>query len=608
MTSSPAIASPAASGLNPERIRAALTDLLYRQAPAIFAGNLFVASLFVYILFDDAPVMHLAGWGGAIFALTGIRVAVTLVRPRHPALLSETHWAYLFAALSTISGFLWGSLSPLFLSPENAKAVLLIGVVLSGMVGGSVASLSSYLPAYWGFAIPAVTPFILRCFHIGGPLFNVFALLAIFLLGVNLYYSRVIYRALFESVRLRFENLLLVEQLAAERDRATAANRAKTQFLAAASHDLRQPTHAVSLFAATLATLSQQSPAVASDLVGNLSGKIEQALKGLRGLLDTLLDISRLDAGIVEAHPQATNLADVITRVRDDYAEAARSRGLDLRLHPRHAWGDTDPVLLQQIISNLVDNALKYTRTGGVLIGIRRHADAWYIDVVDTGIGITADQQSQVFEEFQQLHNPERDREKGFGLGLAIVRRLAGLLHHAISLRSRPGRGSTFRVEVRICRPRRAPSPPVPVAHPPQEAARARVLLIDDDQAIREAAESLLSLWGHQVVAIGDPADFQPDQEMAVDLIVSDYRLRAGLTGTQAIRHICAILGASPPAILITGDTSPERTREAAEGGFPLLHKPLDAASLHRAVTQALGSHVSARAPGTAADDAPGPP
>jgi signal transduction histidine kinase len=375
--------------------------------------------------------------------------------------------------------------------------------------------------------------------------------------------------------RLR-ESYAGLEQKVAERTEAlVAANRAKSRFLAAASHDLRQPMHALGLF---VAQLNQR---VTDPETRHLAGRVEAAVTALQGLLDALLDVSRLDAGVVTPTLADVPVNPVLERIENAFAPDATDRGLRFRIVRSRLGVRSDPVLLERILLNLVANALRYTTQGGILVGCRRRGERVRIEVWDTGIGIAPEHQQAIFQEFYQIANPERDRSKGMGLGLSIAARLARLLGGRIEVRSVPGRGSVFAVEMPRAAGIAAPAPAP--AMPGDQLRGAVVLVIDDDMLVRESVAGLLTQWGCVVAEAGSGAEassVMAHLARAPDAIICDYRLPQAETGIHVIRRCRAQAGFEVPAALVTGDTTPERLREAQDSGFALLHKPLQPARL----------------------------
>jgi CheY-like chemotaxis protein len=267
----------------------------------------------------------------------------------------------------------------------------------------------------------------------------------------------------------------------------------------------------------------------------------------------------------------------LMEKLQHEHGAVARVTGNRLRVRPKKVYVLTDEAMLQRILGNLVSNALRYTHNGGVLVGARRRATSVRIDVYDTGPGIPADALDDIFLEFHQLGNPERDRRKGLGLGLAIVKRLADLLGHGIEVRSRLRRGSRFSVTVPLCS---APQPRAAAAAYGGVGADLhgrRVLVLDDDPAVLDAMQALLENWGCDVITSTTPEEAEALAPAAerLDMLIVDYRLSRDASGIDAIDRLQALRGARIPALVITGDTAPDRLREAEESGYPLLHKPV---------------------------------
>jgi CheY-like chemotaxis protein len=361
---------------------------------------------------------------------------------------------------------------------------------------------------------------------------------------------------------LVYANVALV---AAEAE-ATEANRAKSRFLAAASHDLRQPLSALSIYASVLKNHVAPAglPLLASlkDCVGSLSA-----------LLADLLDLSKLQAGVITPQlsdfPLAVALASQVTV----HAPEARLKGLRLRFVASRLTVRSDQVLFGRILGNLIENAIRYTESGGVVVGCRRRQGKTWIEVWDSGIGIAASQTGAIFEEFRQLGDGSRNR--GSGLGLAIVARSAALLGLEITVRSWPGRGSVFALELPLGQARAMPAA---LATTCRAVGRPlRIAVVDDNAGVRDALACALRHDGHQVVAAatGD-AVLAELGNLAPDIVVSDYRLTKGETGFDVISNIRTAMGRDLPSILITGDTDPRLLRSMADRGIIVLHKPLD--------------------------------
>ena len=555
-------------------MRRGLIDVLFRQSAPIFFGNFAVAPLAAALLWGRVEPAWLLAWVTALFALTGVRIAFVRAYLRRRPERAES-WGWAFALFSFLSGCLWGSIGVLFFSPGDVVVIVLLCVVLAGMTGGSVASLSAFLPAYYAFALPAVLPFAARSFAHGGELFPVLGVLSLFQLGVNLAYARTLQRTVRDSLLLRFENTALVRELTTAKESAEAANVAKSKFLAAASHDLRQPLHALGLFLQTLRETALP------EAERRTLEHARRSMDAMEGMFSSLLDVSRLDAQVVVPRLESFPLQPVFERASTELEPLARAKGLRMRVARTRAHAHSDPLLLERIVLNLVSNAVRHTEHGAVLLGCRRAGAALRVEVRDSGPGIPAARHAEIFDEFTQLNNPERDRNKGLGLGLAIVSRLAQLLGHRVALRSAPGAGSTFSVEL----PRgEAQTSPAPRAAPESaDVSGMLVAVVDDDPVVLEAMTVLLAKWGCATVCADSGSELLralAGTTRVPDLLLCDYRLRAGETGLGAVEAVREEFNAEISAAIITGDTGPERLREVEASGYAILHKPVNPARL----------------------------
>ena len=413
---------------------------------------------------------------------------------------------------------------------------------------------------------------------------------------------------------IAIENVRLFDEIQQKTRQLETANKHKSHFLASASHDLRQPLHALNLF---VAQLSSRAGAAEND---RLIASIDAAVGSMNELFEALLDMSRLDAGILEPNLTAFPIEQLLTRMETTFAEAARGKGLRLGVVPNRMWIRSDFILLERILLNLVTNAIRYSTQGGVVVGCRRRGDQLRIDVVDSGAGIPVEEQRSIFGEFVQLAPPTPDRRGGLGLGLSIVERLARLLDHPIEVDSRVGKGSRFSIRVPLAdaasAAAKAPVSLAPIADP----ARGKlVIVIDDDALALDGMGGILRAWGCKVIAAEsvETASAQLEaQRLKPDLIISDYQLADRKTGIEAIERLRREFGATIPAFLISGDTAPQRLREASVSGYHLLHKPVSPMRLRamlnqfmqaRDATRPATAASSTRRPAAARDRAPRP-
>lgn len=376
-------------------------------------------------------------------------------------------------------------------------------------------------------------------------------------------------------------------ELAARKEQAEASSASKTRFLAAASHDLRQPMQALGLWVSAL-RMQVREPALVE-----MSGKIEASVNALSDMLNALLDISKLDAGSVRPEPREVSLALLFDRLALQFDAQARAKGIALVVRPTALTVRSDPVLLNRILHNLTANAIKYTGSGRILLCARRRGGDVRIEVRDSGPGIAPERQALVFEEFYQVDNPERDRDKGLGLGLAIVQRLVRLLGHGCELRSASGRGSTFAITLPA-----AASPAATAMTVRTDAevdltplAGRRIAVLDDDPLVRGGLADLLRGLRCEPLVAANAADLDRQllaQATPPDLLICDYRLPDAETGVDVINRLRSRFGDRLPCLLISGDLAPDLGELAHGHGIRLLRKPVQAGTLARTLMEML--------------------
>jgi signal transduction histidine kinase/CheY-like chemotaxis protein len=491
-------------------------------------------------------------------------------------------WAKWFSAGSFVGGMALGVGTIWLLPAGNTELELIALPVIFAITAGAIGAFSAYPPAFYVFFAAVSWAPVLWLFQQGGVLHVTMGCLYIMWFVTVAELARRSGAVFIDAIRLRFENLDLVNDLRREKAIAEEANAAKSRFLAAASHDLRQPVHALSLFVAA----AQAQPINTETRA--LLDHIDDSVRSMGQLFGGLLDISRLDAGVVEVNRVSFPIRSLLQNVGRELEAQAQEKGLRLRVRAPDVAVDSDPHLLERILRNIVSNAVTYTTRGGVLIGCRRRGNTVRLEVWDTGWGIAPEEHAQIFEEFYQVGNPERDRTKGVGLGLAIVKRLTTLLGQRVELRSRPGKGTCFTIEV----PRAdahsslAFMRSVPIVAL-QRPVSGLILVLDDELTIQIAMKTLLESWGYTVLAAGSGDEMLERIATALEtprLIICDYRLRDNETGTLAIERLRAEFNDDIPAMLVTGDTAPDRIREAEASGFLLLHKPVPNSKLRAAI------------------------
>ena len=491
----------------------------------------------------------------------------------------------LIACMSAM-GLSWGSLGYVVLYWGTPESVIYAIGIISTVSSGALGLGAPLYRAYVTYLTCAIGGVMMAVALAGGPVMWP----ALFLTGV--YYAltgmqaRTADRATRRSIALKLENDRLVSQLRAESQRALAAQEAaekadrdKSRFLAAASHDLRQPLHAMGLFLESL----QRSPL--NDHQLTVLGHAHAASGAAAEMLTTLLDYSRLEAGVVKVRPDAFAVQPLLTALEQEFGVQADTAGLVYRTRETSAAAFADRSLVGLVMHNFISNALRYTAKGGVLIACRTRGKRLALEVWDTGPGIPRSQWDNIFKEFHQLGNPERDRRKGLGLGLAIVQRLAREMNTSVEVLSQPGRGSVFRLW--LDRWQGALEDDTAPAPDTVSLVGLKVLAIDDDEAVRLGMQSLLHSWGCQCITAESSADaLECLEDITPDIIITDFRLRHEETGKQVLQALRAYLGTSVPAIIMTGDTSPQRLRDAQSTSALLLHKPVSTGQLRDAMVQ----------------------
>lgn len=577
------------------RVRVRQIQLAYRNFPASTPLGVAAASLLVLAMRDHVPPSTLVTWftlylvfGAGSFTAFWLFYRRATDHDRRPAV-----WGRRCALAGLIHGLFWGSAAYFFFPAGSVGYQMVLFTAMTVPSALVMTSTVPYAPLFYASSPPMLMPLALRLLLEGGEFQYIqLAMLVAYLIGLFAFYSSM-HKAFVNSIRLGFENLDLIAALTRQKNEAERANMAKTRFLAAASHDLRQPLHAQVLFLAELRARLRDRDEL------NVVEFLESSTNSLREMLNSMLDVSRLDAGVVVPAVRAFSLATLFDRLRSEFDPLMREKGLAFRVFDADHSTYSDPALLETILRNLLSNAMRYTHHGEVTLSARECNGKLCIEVRDSGVGIPTGQQESIFEEFYQLGNPERDREKGLGLGLSIVGRLVKLLGHSVRVMSEPDRGTCVAVDV--------PLRPMPVEVDATESVepehlppleRSTVLVIDDDALVRKAMDGILKRWGCDTLIVASVDEALAEMSATgrrPTVIIADYRLRGGATGTEAIAGVEEYLGHSVPAILITGDTSPDRLRQALASGHPLLHKPIDPSRLYKLLQRQSAGRTAGR-------------
>ena len=397
-----------------------------------------------------------------------------------------------------------------------------------------------------------------------------------------------------EGVVITFTNVTerkrISQALESSRQQAEAATEAKSRFLAAASHDLRQPLQALSLLQGLLAK------AVEGPDARELVVRLDRTVDTMSGLLNTLLDINQIEAGVVNVEPQDFLIDDLLDRLRDEFVHQARAQSLSLRVVPCGVSVRSDPGLLEQVIRNLLSNALKYTRTGKVLVGCRRRGGRIDVEVWDSGIGIPDAELDAIFEEYHQVDNAARERSRGLGLGLFIVRRLCMLLGHDVRARSRLGKGSVFSITVH--RAAEGPTRSTEGCHPDTNSElldvgrrKGTILIVEDDPDVRATIELLLKTEGHRTLTASDgpnALDVVTGSSVPPDLVIADYNLPNGMNGFEVRAEVGQRLGHPVPLVVLSGDIAMTTSHAPGRHDEEHLMKPVTPKALMMAIHRLL--------------------
>ena len=560
-----------------DQIRARLSFL-----PSMVGSQALVEPLLVGLLWSQVSHKGLLLWLAALLLLHCAEMwSWSKYRSDTQTIEQCRWWSIAFNIFAIAVGLMWAVAFVCFFPADLAFQGLFLCVIL-GLAAGAVTMNPIYPPALYLYLISLLIPTIVRVACEGDSIHWLIAAMLTLFTFVVLNSGRQLGQTFFVSLRQRYENLMLVEQLTSEKFRAESASREKTRFLATASHDLRQPLQALMLFSDALQDAAQEKGSK------HLAGQIGKSVNALVEMFDELLDVSRLEAGIVEARWQNFELQPLLDRLYVDFAPLAQTKGLNLRLpacegKPLALQGTcnvvvySDPFLLERILRNLIANAIRYTDSGGVELRCACAGDKVTLVVSDTGIGIGADVLTHIFDEYYQADNQHRDRRKGLGLGLAIVRRMENLLGYKLEVSSTPGKGSQFSFAVQKGDDDKLAQPFV-ITHSRYDLRDIVVALVEDDPDIRLMLVDLMKGWGCRVFDGEFADDVMRKLDFArqrPDLLVCDYRLPHGLTAVQVIKRVHELWGVEVPSLVLTGDTAPETLQDIHSSGAILLHKPI---------------------------------
>jgi two-component system, sensor histidine kinase len=572
------------SAINPDQLEIATVSLAQKQLYNTWVTSLAAPLITFFVFLNVTPLPVLITWTSIVIFMVSLRFLHTCRCPVESNDIDKIRkWKFQLIILQWISAGIWGSMPYVIL---NDAGIIYLSYITGLLYISSAVILPSFslvLPAYYGNCILTLTPLSIYLFSLNEQFYSIVAIASLFLMIIFIKYARTMNKSTQETLKLRFENIDLVEQLKAEKEKAEKANTDKSRFLAAASHDLRQPLHSLGLFLGAMDSYTENKK------LKDLLDKSNRSLSSLQQLFNSLLDVSKLDAQAVTISRTHFKLNSLIEKMLPDFQRQAEEKGIKLNILCGDQVIYSDFLLLSRCIRNLISNALKYTFEGNVTVDCQLKNDHYYIKINDTGQGIPESEIDNIFNEFHQLDNPERDRQKGLGLGLAIVKRLCNLIDHEYGIESTENIGSSFYIKVpkgdlfKITDEKQES-----FSEPVQQTSS--ILVIDDEKDILDAIKLTLEKWNHnvEIASTIDEAISVIKNGFKPDIIMTDYRLQRDKTGLDAVREIKQHITDNTAYIIITGDTSPERIKEASNSGYPIIHKPVTPIVLRNAINQLL--------------------
>jgi signal transduction histidine kinase len=579
-----ALDAPAAAPAASVRIDAERLRLVCRAVVRAPAGVLPATAFIAYIMMPHFGAWRAWGWMAVMVTIWGARALVCAALLRQPPPPERVQfWIRYAIASAAFSGMVGGSAAILFFGAPPVETALMT-MVICGWCAAGIAVSGAVPAAFYWLIVFFLAPLAFSWAVSPDPIGLLTAALLVLFIFLLMTYARDGAELVGRALRVGFENEELARRLhtreaeaQAARERAEAANLSKSSFLAAASHDLRQPLHALSILLFTLQEKTRDPEAA------EILKKIASSASSLDSLFKGLLDLSRLDAGSIKPELKALALGPLLRRLENDLRPLAEAKGLAFDCAATDAWVTSDAEMLERVLRNLIDNAVKYTERGAIDIRVQQQPHTVRIAVRDTGIGIDAAHRERIFEEYYQIRNPARNRAQGIGLGLAIVKRMCDLLGHAIRVQSQPQQGSMFELTLPRTAPQRAAVAQPAVASAPAERLHGMVVaVIEDDVEVQEAMRTLFTGWGCRAVIAASAAEAQRSldtQGLTPDAVFADYRLGGAETGLDAITRLCAQYGDLPAAI-VTGEIDASQLRIPDGMSVVVMQKPVPPAEI----------------------------
>ncbi len=570
---------------NSNDIQRAQSHILYNQSPVLLFVTILLLVLVLWNYWTKVDQNLLLVWASFVSVLTVGRGWLVWAFHTKNSRKSPKYWLNMFTLTSFISGTLWGVVLLYILEPTLDADLLVLDFILTGMAAGSLVPLSTYLLNYYAFSVPTLLPFAFYLLNQQGTEYVITGSLVIVYLFALMGLSIFVNRNVLDTIRLRFENIDLLEDSKVQRELAEKANRDKSRFLAATSHDLRQPLHALDLYLGALQI--QLSEANHLELINKASASSE----ALSDLLNALMDISRLDSGGVNINKSYFSLTTLLASICSEFEEQAKDKNIVIESKIDEIVVNTDPILLGRMLRNLVSNAINHNKDCRLSIATLERDGYVSIDIRDNGRGIATSELNNIFSEFYQLNNPERDRTKGLGLGLAIVKRLSTLLNIPVEVVSKVGEGTQFSLSIAIEKNKVVELENIEIESS-RDLAGLFIIVIDDEESVRDAIKSLLRIWDCEVLSASSQNELmnmlERDSYPSPDLIISDYRLRDNKVGVDAVRAVRHYFDLDIPALIITGDSSHSIVAEVSKEHCRLLLKPVNSQTLQSEIAKIL--------------------
>ncbi len=563
--------------MNQKRVESALIDLLADHVKlATYSGTAMITLVAVALMLSS-QTEHVLAW-----MVLGYTIAVPryfVINKVKENLLEDESRRLLELCVGLallLSGIHWGLAGWLFLDTSNVEEFVLVTGAILGVIASSLSMYSTRPLLCCLFATAVFTIVALKLAMLES---WALAFLSLMILPAYAVQSRTIGKRIQKSITQELRNAELLVEVRAAKEAAEKASHDKSHFMAATSHDLRQPLHAQNLYLQVLRNKAKGTE------FSEIAEKLHVSNQALIELFNALLEVSQLDAGTMEVRRSHFSLMEVAELTAQEFQGLARNKGLTLELRGKDHAVHSDPILLLRIMRNLVSNAVKFTLAGSVTLAIEKKGAYVHVSIIDTGIGIPTKKQGDIFNEYVQLDNPSRNRDEGIGLGLALVSRMCKLLDHDLQLDSTPGEGSRFSISL----------PAGNIEHvveldaepAPAPISDLDIVVIDDEHLVLHAMRALLSEWScrtHTYTSMDAARCELVNNQFTPDLIISDYRLDNKANGVDAIHELRRVLGNPVPAMIISGDTDPALLEKIQSEDFYLLHKPVDIAKLRKVI------------------------